>query len=38
MLTNPNFDSPANIDASIMWRNDWKGYKKQIYKMVAKSH
>ena len=38
MLTNPNFDSPANIDASIMWRNDWEGYKKQIYKIVAKSH
>ena len=38
MLTNPNFDSPANVDAYVMWRNDWDSYKKIVYKIVAQSH
>ena len=38
MITDPNFESPANIDASVMWRNDWNQYKKLIYGFVAKSH
>ncbi len=38
MLTNPNFESPANVDASVLWRNDWNAYKKIVYKMVAQSH
>jgi ubiquitin-protein ligase len=37
MLTNPNFDSPANVDASVMWRNNWDQYKKVVYKMIAKN-
>ena len=35
ILPNPNFDSPANVDASIMWRNDWLEYKKIIYKFIT---
>jgi len=38
MLNNPNFESPANVSASVMWSNDWEQYKKQIYKIIAKSH
>ena len=38
MITNPNFESPANVDVSVMWRNDWNQYKKLIYNIVAKSH
>jgi ubiquitin-protein ligase len=37
MLPNPNFESPANVDASVMWRNDWKRYKKIVYEIVSKS-
>lgn len=38
ILANPNFESPANIDISIMWRNQWDAYKQIIYKLIAKSH
>ena len=38
MLSNPNFESPANVDASIMWQNDFEKYKKILYSIVAKSH
>jgi ubiquitin-protein ligase len=38
ILNNPNFDSPANIDASVMWRNNWSTYKREVYKIVSKSH
>lgn len=34
LLDKPNFESPANIDASIMWQNNIKEYKKIIYKYV----
>jgi ubiquitin-conjugating enzyme E2 G1 len=34
ILPTPNFDSPANVDASIMWRNNWDEYKKIIYKLI----
>lgn len=37
ILANPNLDSPANIDACKMWREDFSEYKKIIYKMVANS-
>jgi ubiquitin-conjugating enzyme E2 G1 len=36
MLSSPNFDSPANIDASKLWRDNLEQYKKDIYKIVAK--
>jgi len=35
ILPNPNFDSPANVDVSIMWRNDWLEYKNIIYKFIT---
>lgn len=38
MLSNPNFESPANVEASVMWKNDINKYKNMIYKIVAKSH
>ena len=38
ILSEPNFESPANVDASKLWRDDINEYKKIIYKMVAQSH
>lgn len=37
LLSAPNFDSPANIDASKLWKNNINEYKKIIYRMVAQS-
>lgn len=37
LLGNPNFDSPANIEASVMWKDNEKEYKKKIYKLVSNS-
>ena len=37
MLSAPNFESPANVDASKLWRDNFTEYKKFIYKMVAQS-
>ena len=37
MLGYPNFDSPANIDASVEWRNHNESFKKKIYQQVSKS-
>ena len=37
ILSVPNFESPANVDASIMWRNNWSEYKKVIYKFISKN-
>jgi ubiquitin-protein ligase len=36
MLSNPNFESPANVDASVLWKNNPEEYKKSIYKIIAK--
>lgn len=35
MLSNPNFESPANVDASVLWKNNPNEYKKLIYKYIA---
>ena len=35
MLSNPNFESPANVDASVLWKNNPTEYKKMIYKLIA---
>jgi ubiquitin-protein ligase len=35
MLSNPNFESPANVDASVLWKNNPEEYKKMIYKIIA---
>lgn len=35
ILTEPNFESPANIDACKLWKENFVAYKKIIYKLVA---
>jgi len=37
MLNDPNFSSPANVDASVMWRSDFEKYKKKVRELVEKS-
>ena len=37
MLTDPNCDSPANIDAGVMFRNNPNEYKKKVKQLVLKS-
>jgi len=37
LLTTPNFESAANIDASLLWQKSYEEYKKQIYKIVAET-
>lgn len=35
IISAPNFESPANVDASIMWRTNYLEYKKIIYKFIT---
>lgn len=37
MLSSPNFDSPANVDIGILYKQDYNKYKQNIYKIVSKS-
>ena len=37
MLGCPNFESPANVDASTEWRNSESEYKKKIFKLVSET-
>ena len=37
ILSEPNFESPANVDASKLWREDFNSYKNIIYKLIASS-
>ncbi len=37
MLSDPNDDSPANIDAAVMWRNDRKEFKRRVREVVRMS-
>eukprot|EP01006_Ploeotia_vitrea_P050308 TRINITY_DN67445_c0_g2_i1.p1 TRINITY_DN67445_c0_g2~~TRINITY_DN67445_c0_g2_i1.p1 ORF type:complete len:177 (-),score=77.80 TRINITY_DN67445_c0_g2_i1:187-717(-) len=37
LLADPNFESPANIDASVMLQKDKKEFKKRVRKLVRKS-
>ena len=37
MLASPNDESPANVDAAVMWRNDIAEYKKRVRAVVRKS-
>jgi ubiquitin-conjugating enzyme E2 G2 len=37
MLSEPNSESPANIDAAKMWRDDRKGFMEKAKKNVEKS-
>jgi len=36
LLSDPNFDSPANIDAKNLWKDNICEYKKIIYNMIKK--
>lgn len=38
MISSPNFESPANVDASKLWRENFTEYKKIIYKMIANNN
>jgi len=38
MLSDPNDESPANIDAAKIWRNEYNTFKKKVYECVAKSY
>jgi len=35
ILSEPNFDSPANVDASKLWKENFNEYKKIIYRIIA---
>ena len=37
MLSAPNFESPANVEASVLWKDEPLKYKNIIYRMVASS-
>jgi len=37
MLSDPNDESPANLDAAVMWRNDKAAFKKKVRQIVRKS-
>jgi ubiquitin-conjugating enzyme E2 G1 len=37
MLSSPNDESPANIEAAKMWREDPKAFKRKCRKNVADS-
>jgi len=38
MLNDPNFESPANVDASKLWRENFNEYKKKIYEYISKNN
>ena len=38
LLSDPNTDSPANIEASKLWKNNKKEYKTKVKKCVRLSH
>jgi ubiquitin-conjugating enzyme E2 G1 len=37
MLSDPNDESPANLDAAVQWRNDRTAFKKKVRQTVRKS-
>jgi ubiquitin-conjugating enzyme E2 G1 len=37
MLSDPNDESPANLDVAVMWRNDKKACKKKVRQVVRNS-
>lgn len=38
LLSDPNFSSPANVDASVQWRRDIEGFKKKTSELVKKAN
>ena len=37
MLNDPNIESPANIDASVQFRDDRESYNKKVRMLTTKS-
>jgi len=37
MLSDPNFSSPANVDASVQWRRDLPSFKAKVQETIIKS-
>lgn len=37
VLCNPNLESPANLDAAILWRDNFVLYKKTVYESIIDS-
>lgn len=37
MLSSPNDESPANVDAAKQWRDDRDGFRKKVQRIVRKS-
>jgi ubiquitin-conjugating enzyme E2 G1 len=37
MLIDPNTESPANVDASVMFKNDKQAYNKKLRQLAQKS-
>jgi ubiquitin-conjugating enzyme E2 G1 len=37
MLSDPNDDSPANLDAAVMWRDDKRAFKRKVQSTVTAS-
>ena len=37
MLVDPNLESPANVDASVLYKNNKQGYNKKIRELAQKS-
>lgn len=37
MLVGPNLESPANVDAAIMYKNDRAAYDKKLKQLAKKS-
>jgi ubiquitin-conjugating enzyme E2 G1 len=37
MLSSPNDESPANVDAAKQWREDKDGFRKKVARIVRKS-
>lgn len=37
MLSSPNDESPANVDAAKEWRQDREAFKKRVARLVRKS-
>lgn len=37
MLDNPNLESPANVDAAILYKNDRPAYNKKIRHLAQKT-
>ena len=37
LLSNPNFESPANVDVNLLFSKNYGEYKNQIYKLVSKT-